>query len=146
MSRWYRPSIIIGVTSFAYGCNSRTDDGKFLFIKGKNFYLKIFKPGEKLPSVYADIRGKSVMDWIEEHTAGATFCTKSDLVAVDGAWSEWSPWSGCGTCGGGTQSRTRLCNSPSPSNGGEDCQGEGFDILECNTEPCKIIIFMILSG
>ena len=33
-----------------------------------------------LPSVYADIRGRSVMDWIEEHTSGAFFCRKSGQV------------------------------------------------------------------
>ena len=42
--------------------------------------LRIIIPGEKLPSVYADIRGKSVMDWIEKHTAGATFCRRSQEV------------------------------------------------------------------
>ena len=38
----------------------------------------IFNSDEKLPSVYADIRGKSVMNWIKKHTAGATFCRRSD--------------------------------------------------------------------
>ena len=40
----------------------------------------IFNSDEKLPSVYADIRGKSVMNWIEKHTAGATFCRRSEQV------------------------------------------------------------------
>ena len=35
---------------------------------------------EKLPSVYADVRGKLVVDWIKEQTAGATFCRRSDQV------------------------------------------------------------------
>ena len=36
-------------------------------------------PGEKLPSVFADVRGKSVMDWIERHTAGAAFCRRAEV-------------------------------------------------------------------
>ena len=61
------------------------------------------------------------------------------LIAVDGGWSEWSAeWSRCSsTCGGGVQSRFRLCNSPSPSDGGADCQGEQFETRECNMEQCK---------
>ena len=42
--------------------------------------MRIIIPGEKLPSVYADVRGKSVMDWIEKNTAGATFCRRSQEV------------------------------------------------------------------
>ena len=61
------------------------------------------------------------------------------LIAVDGGWSEWSAkWSECSrSCGGGVQSRFRLCNSPSPSDGGKDCPGEHFETLDCNPEPCK---------
>ena len=33
-----------------------------------------------MPSVYADIRGESVKDWIDEQTAGAFFCRKSGQV------------------------------------------------------------------
>ena len=40
--------------------------------------MRIIIPGEKLPSVYADVRGKFVTDWIETLTAGATFCRRSD--------------------------------------------------------------------
>ena len=30
--------------------------------------------------MFADVRGSGTVDWIEEHTAGATFCRRSDLV------------------------------------------------------------------
>ena len=33
-----------------------------------------------MPRVYADVRGKSVKNWIEKHTAGATFCRRSEEV------------------------------------------------------------------
>ena len=61
------------------------------------------------------------------------------LIAVDGGWSEWSRFSGCSeTCKGGVKTRTRLCNNPSPLNGGSPCPGEHFETLECNEEiNCK---------
>ena len=77
----YRNFIIIGVTSFNLGCNSvLIDDGKSEICIYPGRILRIIIPGEKLPSVFADVRGKSVMDWIEKHTAGATFCRRSQEV------------------------------------------------------------------
>ena len=35
-----------------------------------------------MPTVFANILGKSVIDWIEDHTAGATFCRKFEEVKV----------------------------------------------------------------
>ena len=76
-----RNYIIIGVTSFNLGCNSiQTEDGESVFINGYYLCLKLLNPGKKLPSVYADIRGESVKDWIDEQTAGAFFCRKSGQV------------------------------------------------------------------
>ena len=59
-----RNYIIVGVTSFNLGCNSVLDD----------------ESDKKLPSVFADIRGDSIKGWIEEHTAGAGFCRRSQEV------------------------------------------------------------------
>ena len=100
------------------------------------------------------------MDWIEKHTAGASFCRKSEevkevnggefcvgqphemilisLLIVDGGWAEWTRFSPCSqTCGGGIITRSRNCNDPSPSDGGKDCPGEYFESRECNKDPCK---------
>ena len=43
------------------------------------------------------------------------------------------------TCGGGTQTRTRTCTNPPPSNGGKDCSGLGPAEMteECNTQECR---------
>ena len=60
---FFRNYIIIGVASLNLGCNSILTDS-----------------GEKLPSVFADIRGQSVMGWIEDQITGATFCRRSDQV------------------------------------------------------------------
>ena len=56
---------------------------------------------------------------------------------VDGQWSEWGAWSTCSkTCGGGKSTRTRMCNNPSPANGGSDCTGDSEESQDCNTETC----------
>ena len=60
------------------------------------------------------------------------------LVAVDGGWSEWSQFFPCSkTCGGGSITRFRNCNNPSPVDGGKDCPGAYFESQDCNSGPCK---------
>lgn len=54
---------------------------------------------------------------------------------VDGQWSLWSQWADCTViCGGGTARRYRFC-TPS-ANGGEDCEGHGEELMECNNQTC----------
>ena len=68
--------------------------------------------------------------------------------SVDGQWSEWGAWSACtATCGGGQQTRTRLCNNPAPSGGGSDCTGDSQQTQACNTGACNTgnAIWIILS-
>ena len=54
-------------------------------------------------------------------------------VPVDGGWSDWSSCSEL--CGGGTQ--TRICNNPSPANGGADCSGPSSQ--DCNQQACACV-------
>ena len=57
-------------------------------------------------------------------------------IVVDGGWSDWSPWSTCSvTCGTGTQSRYRACDSPSPTWGGQFCDGNTVEWRDCEP-PC----------
>lgn len=59
--------------------------------------------------------------------------------AVDGGWSFWYDWSECSkSCGGGTQTRIRKCNNPSPTAGGADCVGSDSETRSCNTHQCDI--------
>ena len=77
----------------------------------------------------------------------------TECCPVDGGWSEWTSLTTCSaTCGGGTQTRTRECNNPPLSCGGNDCdfnstmiksnssQGlsEETDARSCNTDTCPV--------
>ncbi|CAG2208152.1 unnamed protein product [Mytilus edulis] len=56
---------------------------------------------------------------------------------VDGEWGEWGNWSSCSlTCGYGTMTRVRHCNSPSPDNGGSYCIGNNSEYDTCMDEEC----------
>lgn len=60
------------------------------------------------------------------------------FLLVDGGWSSWGTWNGCSvTCGGGSQTRTRTCNNPPPSGGGENCRGSSSELQSCNTQGCS---------
>ncbi|XP_076613355.1 complement component C7-like [Chaetodon auriga] len=48
---------------------------------------------------------------------------------IHGSWSCWSSW---GACSGGQRSRTRSCNNPTPSRGGQHCIG-----LPVEHKPCE---------
>jgi len=66
---------------------------------------------------------------------------------VDGSWGSWTDWSSCSqSCGGGTETRGRLCDSPAPAHGGADCHGDGLEQRQCNTRPCPLQGFLISGG
>ena len=57
---------------------------------------------------------------------------------VDGDWSRWTAWSQCSvTCEKGVQSRTRMCNNPTPRNGGRECEGKNTDKRSCVKRSCS---------
>ncbi|OWF52578.1 Hemicentin-1 [Mizuhopecten yessoensis] len=56
---------------------------------------------------------------------------------VDGSWGLWASWSGCSqSCGGGTRTRQRVCDSPAPQYGGMHCWGRDRQVDYCNPEKC----------
>ena len=73
-------------------------------------------------------------------------------------WGTWGTWTACSvTCGGGTRTRTKLCDNPAPANGGADCAGDTnsdntedeTDLTPCETQDCKLfrkftIVVMLL--
>lgn len=58
---------------------------------------------------------------------------------VHGGWSEWSAWTPCtASCGGGESMRSRRCDNPVPTNGGNECAGEAMETAPCNTQACPV--------
>uniref|UniRef100_A0A667YB76 ADAM metallopeptidase with thrombospondin type 1 motif, 3 n=1 Tax=Myripristis murdjan TaxID=586833 RepID=A0A667YB76_9TELE len=58
-------------------------------------------------------------------------------VKQDGAWGSWSKYGTCSrSCGTGVRFRTRQCNNPAPSNGGQDCPGVNYEYQLCKTDDC----------
>ncbi|PVD24393.1 hypothetical protein C0Q70_14875 [Pomacea canaliculata] len=60
-----------------------------------------------------------------------------DVKPVHGGWNSWSKYGPCSrTCGGGVKKQERLCNNPTPKDGGQFCLGQRTRYKSCNTEPC----------
>ncbi|XP_034035488.1 hemicentin-1 [Thalassophryne amazonica] len=56
---------------------------------------------------------------------------------VDANWGPWQPWGECSTsCGSGERTRVRLCNSPSPGDGGRPCPGDSSQLSRCKIQAC----------
>jgi len=62
-----------------------------------------------------------------------------NVTFLGGNWGSWTAFASCSvTCGGGTQMRTRNCDSPAPSNGGTPCVGSSTYIQTCNNAACPV--------
>ena len=60
------------------------------------------------------------------------------LAPVNGKWSKWGPYGDCSVkCGTGVRTRVRLCNNPSPVNGGLNCPGVSSQSIACNKKVCR---------
>lgn len=65
---------------------------------------------------------------------GTIQCNQSTAANVDGSWGNWAQWSTCNkNCTGGFRTRSRLCNDPFPMCNGKQCEGEGTQVENCNT-------------
>ena len=67
--------------------------------------------------------------------------------SVDGGWSDYGNWSECSAkCGGGTQTKTRTCTNPAPTNGGADCEGKSTETQSCNDPPSQGIFYVLINN
>merc|ERR1712048_74931 len=58
---------------------------------------------------------------------------------VNGGYGQWSAYGSCSkSCGGGSQARTRKCDSPAPAHGGLPCKGPSSDSKVCGSDPCPV--------
>ena len=56
---------------------------------------------------------------------------------VNGGWSNFGSYGHCSvSCGGGSHTRSRTCNHPTPQHGGKDCVGSPNETESCNDTPC----------
>lgn len=63
-------------------------------------------------------------------------CTRRPCP-IDGRAGPWSPWSVCSaSCGTGQRLRTRFCNNPPPSYGGNNCSDILMQTGDCSTINC----------
>ena len=64
--------------------------------------------------------------------------------SVNGGYSLFGEWSECSAlCDGGLQTRHRTCTDPAPAHGGLDCEGDSYEIRECNTVSCSGLILVL---
>lgn len=64
---------------------------------------------------------------------------------VNGNWGYWSAWSDCNfSCGSGTKTRTRRCDTPLPAFGGSLCTGNSHDSQTCYGSSCRGMLFITL--
>ena len=55
-------------------------------------------------------------------------------MLVDGEYSDWSPWTECSvTCSLGSQVRSRSCTNPAPAHGGLPCEGDEWEVQDCDS-------------
>ncbi|PNE09434.1 hypothetical protein B7P43_G00201, partial [Cryptotermes secundus] len=77
--------------------------------------------------------------YVNQAVTGAVTDVRMDCVPTmpvqesdTGGWGAWSPWTHCtSSCGGGTRSRFRLCDSPAPRYGARFCEGPSLQSESC---------------
>uniref|UniRef100_A0A8D0P2M9 Hemicentin-1 n=1 Tax=Sus scrofa TaxID=9823 RepID=A0A8D0P2M9_PIG len=81
----------------------------------------------------------SEYECVARNLMGSVLIRVPVIVQVHGGFSQWSAWRSCSvTCGKGIQKRSRLCNNPSPANGGKPCQGSDSEMRNCQPKLCPV--------
>ncbi|XP_067585037.1 hemicentin-1 isoform X1 [Pseudorca crassidens] len=81
----------------------------------------------------------SEYECVARNLMGSVLVRVPVIVQVHGGFSQWSTWRSCSvTCGKGIQKRSRVCNNPSPANGGKPCQGSDSEMRNCQHKLCPV--------
>ena len=73
----------------------------------------------------------------ESHDVDICIVAACDRNITNGDWSDWSPWDDCSmTCGTGLKHRHRACSNPAPSENGQACIGNSFEVDLCLRLAC----------
>ncbi|CAH1232851.1 HMCN1 [Branchiostoma lanceolatum] len=57
---------------------------------------------------------------------------------VHGGWTDWTEYTDCSVDSGtGKRVRTRTCTNPAPAGGGNFCDGDTFEVLDCSGDTCS---------
>ncbi|VDI65898.1 Hypothetical predicted protein [Mytilus galloprovincialis] len=83
-------------------------------------------------TLYGDCTDFGIVTNIQE------FNISNCTIPVDGQWGSWTTTSCSMTCGNGMIYRNRTCNTPSPSDGGKNCQGVDNESSVCNLGDCPV--------
>lgn len=76
-------------------------------------------------------------DRLEMYCSNLPPCPEPREPPIDGGWGSFGTWSKCSApCNGGFRLRRRFCDSPSPQNGGAECNGCSIDYETCNAQKC----------
>eukprot|EP00112_Aurelia_sp_Birch-Aquarium-sp1_P018684 Seg4492.1 transcript_id=Seg4492.1/GoldUCD/mRNA.D3Y31 product=Coadhesin protein_id=Seg4492.1/GoldUCD/D3Y31 len=74
-----------------------------------------------------------------EGASSQTVPCNSNPCPVNGGYSNWGAYKSCTkSCGGGTKTRSRVCNNPRPAHGGKNCEGASSQTVQCNSNACPI--------
>ncbi|CAH1773844.1 unnamed protein product [Owenia fusiformis] len=62
----------------------------------------------------------------------------TETCLISGLWLSWETWSPCSTtCGGGSRSRERHCNTTSFGDRTKECEGNSTETQDCHTYDCE---------
>ena len=62
-------------------------------------------------------------------------CNTLSCVSVPGNWGPWGAWEDC-NCKTLSETRYRYCDKPAPINGGDECQGDHTQAVDCTENNC----------
>ena len=139
---------LTGATLSVEVSNFQTPANTFgVLIKKLHYYVKLKRDPLWMEQLAAETRlilevyGFSGINDFQWCVNGRCESTSKNIARADslkhngqaGGWSSWSRWGPCSrTCGGGVTFRTRRCNNPKPSYGGEPCRGKSEEYKLCN--------------